>query len=47
LREHLTARRSLAELLNAPRPAAGQSAGIKTATPPAPAKPRLKLYRED
>ncbi|QNK81551.1 Mu transposase C-terminal domain-containing protein [Nakamurella sp. PAMC28650] len=47
LREHLTARRSLAEMLNAPRPIAGPPAGAKTVAPPAPAKPRLKMYRED
>ena len=47
LRQHLTARRSLAELLNQPRPAARQPAGAKPAAPPAPAKPPLKLYLED
>jgi putative transposase len=47
LRGHLTARRSLAELLNDPRPAARKSATDKPVTPPATTTPRLKLYRED
>ena len=47
LRGHLTARRSLAELLNDPRPAARKSATDKPVTPPATTAPRLKLYRED
>lgn len=45
LREHLTARRTLAELLNVPRPATrGPVADTRAAPPPVP---RLKLYRED
>ncbi len=47
LRERLTARRSLAELLNDPRTAARKSGADKPAAPPAATAPRLKLYRED
>jgi len=48
LREHLTARRSLAELLNDPRPAIRSGArDTRIAAPPAAGAPRLKLYAED
>ncbi len=48
LREHLTARRSLAELLNDPRPATPSgSRDTRVAAPPAAPAPRLKLYAED
>ena len=49
LRAHLTARRSLADLLNEPRPAMRGGSREKPAGPPHPAAavPRLKLCRED
>ena len=48
LRQHLTARRSLADLLTHPDPPAPPvKSGDVPAHPPAPDRPRLKLYRDD